>query len=66
MEDVDEEFKERLARFEEDIIDEREELWKTLNKNFEREKIKNLAILPTMTSDYNKYINFSRNKLFII
>jgi hypothetical protein len=31
-----------------------------------KEKIKNLSLMPTMTSDYNKYIKNAANKLFIM
>jgi len=56
FEKEDPEFLERVEAFDQQIVDEREELMKKLNRNYERHKLKDLAILPTMTSDYNKYI----------
>lgn len=55
-----------MELFEKELTDERDELWTKLNRNYERKKIKDLAVLPTMTSDYNKYIKKPENKLFII
>ena len=56
FEEDDPEFKEKLKNFEAEILDEREELDKVLNNNMQKEKYKNLAIMPTTTSDLNKYI----------
>ena len=53
-------------KMQENIVDEREDLVDMLNQNFRQEKKKSIAVLPAMTSDYNKYITHTRNKLFLV
>lgn len=64
--EVDQDFAGKLEKMQKEILDERDDVWKKINQNFRKEKKKNIAILPTMTSDLNKYITHPRNKLFVI